>query len=175
MFVSENHEAKLERAMKLFTSCVKEIEQQMDKTNDYVHPFVSDSWIKGPAFDALVAPESALDFFETAVKWMRENDMNYDDFEPDHMGSEYSKRFNELLRFEKLWLDGGLGVRFPVGLAIAFIVYVNPTSKIEIEFVRDKWEWRGDYRNSKCVCFEISDYGFDTSIHYNRHDAYSYM
>ena len=132
--------------------------------------------IKGPALDALVAPESALDFFEEVNKWMKENDMNYDaEIDPNQIKKEFQNRFNELLRFEKLWLDGGLGVRFPVGLAIAFIVYANPTSKIEIEFVRDKWEWRGDYRNSKCVCFEISDYGFDTSIHYNHHDAYSYM
>jgi len=80
--------------------------------------------IKGPALDALVAPESALDFFEEVNKWMKENDMNYDaDIDPNQIKKEFQNRFNELLRFEKLWLDGGLGVRFPVGLAIAFIIY----------------------------------------------------
>lgn len=173
LFASENHEAKLERAMKLFTSCVKEIEQKMDKTNDYVFPFVSDTFIKGPAFDALVEPEFAFDFFDSAFKWMKENSMNYDaDIDPRDIKKEYQNSFNDILRFEKLLLDGGLGVRYPVGLAVAFIIYVNPTSKIEIEFVRDKREWRGDYRKSKCVCLEISDYGFDTTVHYNYYDAY---
>lgn len=53
-------------------------------------------------------------------------------------------------------LDGIVGVECPVALAVASFVYGSPENSVEIEFTRDKWEYRGDYCSSYFIAFELS-------------------
>ena len=174
VFRTDSREAKSDWAMKVFETCVKKVEQHMDKTNDYNSPALSsNSIIQGSVVEAAVNPSYASDFFNTVAEWMKVNDKGYDyNIEPDNLRNWYDQAYALMLHKGTLWGDGEAGVRYPVGLAVAYIVYIDPKAKIELEFVRDKWELRGDYRSSKRVCLEIADYGYDISVHYNYYDAY---
>lgn len=174
LFFKEEREAKLNRAMKLFISCVDRVEQYMDETGDYNSPCVSsDSSIQGSAESATVDSRYVSDFFDAAVKWMKENSMKYDyDLDLNNIRRWYSDTFKEIIRRGRFWFEGESGVRYPVGLAVAYIVYATPSARIKLEFVRDKWELRGDYSSSKRVCLRLSDYGNDVKVDYNYYDAY---
>ena len=173
LFINEDRKAKCDRAMKLFKACVNKVEKYMDKTNDYNSPSATGS-IRGRCVDSSASSNCAADFFDEAVKWLEECDSKgYDfDIDPCNLRKWYEGSFGGLIMKNSLSFDGEVGVRYPVGIAVAYLIYVDPKATIGIEFVRDKWELRGDYSSSKRVCLEIGDYGYDIDVHYNYYKAY---
>ena len=173
LFVTEDRNKKLKRAMKLFEKCVSKVEQYMDKTGDYNVPTASAySSITGNATKADVAPECAADFFDAVVAWVKETYKGSDYAkEADTLGKAFAETYDKILNNE-FQFNGEIGVEYTVGLAVAVLIYVDPTANAEIEYVRDKWEFRGDYNASKRVCLEIADYGYSVRVHYNKYDAY---
>ena len=166
VFQNDDDTVKLSKAISLFKRCVEAVEKEMDKSGDYNDPTVStDSELKGKLVTANVSPESATDFFDEAVKWMKENDMKYDfQTDPDNIRKWYESSYSTLLDQEQYYFDGENGIRYPVGIAVAFMIYAAPDASVEIEFARDKWEWRGDYSGPHRVCLEISNYGTDFKV-----------
>lgn len=174
VFKNDDETTKLSKAMGLFKKCVKAVEKEMDKAGDYNDPVVStESELKGEPIAANVSEESAMAFFDEAVKWMRENDMNFDfQTNPDDIRKWYEVSYRTLLNQGQYFFDGESGVRYPVGIAVAFMIYAAPDACVEIEFARDKWEWRGDYSGSKRVYLEISDYGTTFNVGNNQYEPY---
>ena len=175
LFKTEDRKTKCDRAMKVFKSCVSKVEQYMDKTNDYNSPSASsDSVIRGKFVYSAASSNCASDFFDEAVEWLKEgNNKGYDfAIEPQNLRQWYEQSFNKCIQRNSYWFEGEVGVRYPVGLAVAYMIYVDPKADITIEFVRDKWELRGDYSSSKRVCLELGDYGNDIKVHYNYYEAY---
>ena len=174
LFNKEDRKAKCERAMKVFISCVNKVEQYMDKTNDYNSPAASpNSIVQGRIVHSVTNVNNASDFFDAAVNWMEENEKGYDfSIDSRNMRKWYEETYKKMLQRGTFWFDGEAGVRYPVGLVVAYMTYVDPKATIAIEFVRDKWELRGDYNSSKRVCLEMGDYGYDINVHYNYYDAY---
>ena len=70
-----------------------------------------------------------------------------------------------MLHNSKYYFEGEAGVRYPVGAAVAYLVYVDPKASIMIEFNREKWEYRGEYSSSSRVVMELSDYGEKVDIY----------
>lgn len=173
LFVTDNRDKKLNRAMKLFEKCVNRVEQYMDKTGDYNYPTASaHSRLEGKTTKANVASECAVDFFDAVVSWIKEKYRGTAfENEADILGKAYAETYEKILK-DDFWFNGEIGVEYTVGLAVAVMIYMDPTATIEIEYVRDKWEFRGDYSASKRVCLEMSDYGYNVSVHYNKYEAY---
>ena len=72
-------------------------------------------------------------------------------------------------------LDGIVGVECPVALAVASFVYGSPENSVDVEFTRDKWEWRGDYCSSFYVAFELSSSYPEGRVYKSLQHKYSSM
>ena len=173
LFFKEGRDKKLKRAMKLFEKCVEQVEEYLDEAGDYNYPTASTySRLEGDIVKSDVDPECAADFFDAVVAWAEER-YKGTAFESEiaPLRKAYAETYEKILN-KDFWFNGEVGVEYTVGLAVAFIIYVDPAAIVEIEYVRDKWEFRGDYSASKRVCLEIGDYGNKVSVHYNHYDAY---
>lgn len=160
MFASESREEKVHRAIELFDSCVNRVEDLMDKTHTYIEPVAG-----GDVYCTMHERgdwEGARLFLQELKQHIHKTDMKYD-FKGD---AEDICRFiqgdlNEMkLQIGKeRWFtfDGHLFVRVAIGLAVVCRIFFSPESSANIVFYRDKWEYRGDYRKSKAVAFELTD------------------
>ena len=160
-FINEDPNNKLERAVKMFTTAVEAIEKEMDSTGDYSDPTAVVLNFEGKC---IVEPEKSnnvSEFLGSIKTWMNTHDLNYDHyFTPEQITDSILKYFNEAISCTRDWInadiDGVIGVRIVIGLAVAYLNYATPFADIEIMFVHDKWEYRGDYDSDHRIGFVIN-------------------
>ena len=171
-FRNEDESVKLKRAVDMFVRCVQSVEQKMDKTNDYNRPIVTMySTLKGKCVARANELNKVNSFLDAIKEWMHNNDMNYDyDSTPEEIISVISKEFFGAAGSGRCWIDGFVGVRIPVGIAVAFINYAAPFADIQIDFAHDKWEARGEYSMGKRVGLVITQYNKKEKVKYNYYE-----
>ena len=167
-FYQDDEETKIERAFSLYLSCVENIEYLMDRQKEYGRPIVSsDSYVKGSVSEAEVCFDKAYNFFLKAkAAFAASEKKGYDwDFEPKVLNKVWKNLYNTLLEKHHYFFDNEIGVRFPVGATIAYLIYAAPKASIKIVFDHDKWENRGNYTSLSRVCIEMTDYGESVDIY----------
>ena len=74
-----------------------------------------------------------------------------DDNEKQDAKEEYAKErnefFNNLLDNEDFYwvMEGILEPEVSIAVAIAYVLFIDPKAGVHLEFLRNKWEYRGDY------------------------------
>lgn len=171
-FSNETDETKLERALNMFVRCVEKIEKEMDRSNQYNDPCIKDATIDGKLTADSLQLKKAESFFDAIENWMEAHEMGYDFRQtPKEIIEWASKYYNERIRG---WtdLEGLVGVRCPIAIAVAFINYAAPVANISLEWARDKWELRGDYNSGDLVCLNLSQYNEKEEISHSYYEAY---
>ena len=171
-FRNETDETKLERALNMFVRCVEKVEKEMDRSNQYNDPCIKYATIDGKLIADSLQLKKAESFFDAIGKWMETHELGYDFREtPKEIKEWASKYYNERIRG---WadLEGLVGVRCPIAIAVAFINYAAPVANISLEWARDKWELRGDYNSGDLVCLNLSKYNEKEKITHSSYEAY---
>lgn len=175
LFVSESREEKIHRAINLFDSCVKRVEALMDRTKTYNEPLASG--IVDCTMDEHSDKAGVQLFLQELKQHMLKSSMGYDFHgDADKVCRFIQNNLNEmnLQKGERssFWFDGHLFVRVAIGLAVICRVFISPECSADIDFYRDKWEYRGDYCKGKMVSFEFTDAYTDGRVFYKECDPY---
>lgn len=169
-YKDETFEQKLERAKRIFHKCVMEIHLAMDKTKTYNDPMVGDCGGRFKRDNKTEVCEKGVDlFFDYVVEHYKTyNITDLCSNDPAVLRKNLDSAFREVL------LGGDLseyiGVRLPVAVAIALFVFVDASYSPSMNFVRDKWEARGDYNYRNRVYFQLSaeDEEEEGWVHYGK-------
>lgn len=150
-FVSMPKEAKLNYALSLYKVCINKVQTMMDNVGTYGEPICSElAEIKETLYPS-VNVSDAYDFLNEVAK------VNESWGDPHEEIAE-SYRY----MYEKAFSENGydlaecIGIEAAIAIAVACFVFGSPDCNIHIEWVRDKWESRGDYSSSFNVGFELS-------------------
>ncbi len=173
-FIHESDLERLNRAVEMFTHCVRAVEEKIDECGDYVEPTVSmDSYFEKKDIADEDIYIKVSQFFDAIREWMEDNDMNHDyDYSPDDVVRYISKYLDDVVSSGWWDMGGCIGIRIPIGVAVAFLHYVAPEAFLEIDYAHDKWEYRGDYSTEKRVCLRLKRYDEPIEIDYNHYEAY---
>ena len=157
----ESPQEKLQRAIALYDLCVSKINGMIEKDKTYNHAICSqDARIRGVLSKGRKF-EDAYTFFDAVAKcndtWGDDYTQTAEAYKEKYRVAHTPKDVNSS-RFilGGCSLDGIVGVECPVALAVASFIYGSPENSVEIEFTRDKWEYRGDYCSSYFIAFELS-------------------
>lgn len=147
IFKKMTKEERLEYALSVYQNCLKEIEEKF-RNSDYSSSACSDlSEIKAK-LDKAASISDADDFlYEISKKELEDADKTYNFYR-----SLYKKFFTE----NGCFLGSYSGIETPLALGVACFVYGTQNCKVNIEWVRNKWELRGDYSSSFRYAFTIS-------------------
>ena len=155
-FLKESSDVKLQRSVDMFFKIVKDIEKKMDKSKDYGTPIAKFADIKAVCKVGLEQQEQVKDFLNAIMGCMDKKDIGYDsDWSVKEITDCILQYYNEVAQKGVCYLDDCVGVRLPIGVAVAVVNYLDPFAKVSVDFAHDKWEARGDYNSGKLVAFEL--------------------
>lgn len=147
IFKKMTKEERLEYALSVYQNCLKEIEEKF-RNSDYSSPACSAlSEIKAKLDKAASISDADDFFYEISKKELEDADKTYNFYR-----SLYKKIFTE----NGCFLGSYFGIETPLALGVACFVYGTQNCKVNIEWVRNKWELRGDYSSSFRYAFTIS-------------------
>lgn len=176
-FNSMNKEEKLQYAIELYELCVSKIKVMMDRTNEYNNPTCTQDTEIICVLCENAKIEDADEFFDVISSRNRSWGDNYNEIAQTYK-EKYRRTF---VKSERCFassgcsLDGVIGYECPVALAVAGFVYGSPENSVDVEFTRDKWEWRGDYCSSFYVAFELSSSYPEGRVYKSLQHKYSSM
>ena len=172
-----NKEEKLQYAINLYETCTSKIKAMIDKTGDYDIPICAQDAIVSGVLCESVKLEDAFGFFDVISSRNHSWDGSHNE-----TAQIYKRRYREAFvesgksfRSSYCSLDGVRGYECPVALAVAGFVYGSPENSVDVEFTRDKWEWRGDYRSSFYIAFELSSSYPEGRVYRSLQHEYSNM
>ena len=142
-----NNAERLEYALSLYKIIVEKIEDTFD--GEYTDPICSgDSVIRGTLRNGARISD-ADDFFKAIPKqyWMKTKEDGY---------QFYRKLYETIVDGFGCFLEDKVGIITPVVLSVASFVYGSPDCEVHIEWVRNKWELRGEFSGSFRYAFTIS-------------------
>lgn len=154
-YKNETIDEKVARAKRIFDKTVMEIHKKMNETRKYNRPEIgacAGSFKRSN--DTQVCEEGVDQFFSYVVEHYKEHiitDTCCDD--PNVLRDNLHSAFKEV--FLGGYLGEYVGVRLPIAVAIALFVFADASYSVSMDFVRDKWEGRGDYRSKSNVAFRL--------------------
>jgi hypothetical protein len=177
LFEDECKEEKLQRAINLYETCTSKIKAMIDKTGDYDIPICAQDAIISGVLCESAKLEDAFEFFDVISSRNHSWDGSHNE-----TAQIYKRRYREAFvesgksfRSSYCSLDGVRGYECPVALAVAGFVYGSPENSVDVEFTRDKWEWRGDYCSSFYIAFELSSSYPEGRVYRSLQHEYSNM
>lgn len=150
-FVSMSKEEKLNYALSLYNACINKVQTMMDNVGTYGDPICSGISDIRAKIHPNVEISDADDFLNKVAKFNKSWGGSYKD-----TAKSYRKLYKEIFDTFGCDLDECVGIEVAIALSVACFVYGTPDCEIHIEWVRDKWESRGDYSASFNVGFELS-------------------
>lgn len=149
-FLSRQKDDKFEYALSLYRACIEKVETAMNKTKTYNNPTCSDCYIKSssiPSTDFVNVKEFLFEAAKLNLTWQ---------WDTNKKANSYFEAYSKIMNCGGESFYECVGIEFPIAIAVAVFVYGNPDVSMDLEWVRDKWELRGDYRSSFCIAFELS-------------------
>lgn len=150
-FVSMSNPEKFSWALSLYDTCIKKVETMMDNIGTYSDPICSGSSTIRAEIHPHAKITDADGFLDEVVKF---NESWGDS--PEKISEAYRSIYKEV--FSEYGSDFGecVGIEAAIAIAVACFIFGSPDCDVYIEWVRDKWESRGDYSSSFNVAFELS-------------------
>jgi hypothetical protein len=176
-FNSMNKEEKLQYAINLYEICISKVNDMMDRVGDYGTPTCSQDARISVVLCENAKIEDAFEFFDAvSVRnhwWSDDHSETAQTYR--RMYREAFVKCDDYSRLSGCSLDGVIGCECPIALAVAGFVYGSPENSVDVEFTRDKWEWRGDYCSSFYVAFELSSSYPEGRVYKSLQHKYSSM
>lgn len=152
-FVSMPKEAKLNYALSLYKVCINKVQTMMDNVGTYGEPICSGLAEIKETLSPSVNISDAYDFLDRVSQYYG---YDYEGKTYEDLVKMYREAYDAVFTQSGCYLGEGVGIEVPIAVAVACFVYGTPDCNIHIEWVRDKWESRGDYSSSFNVGFELS-------------------